>query len=196
MVYARTTVSRWRARILISYIRNLSIKAQLTILCLIILVPLLVFQGMEIRAKYRTLYDHEVQANLEIARATRAMFVFLCLTSNLLRVEAALVVGSSQKELINEEISRAFKDFEDQSGIVSNLDWYRPQGRVLASSLPNAIGVDVSERPHVIAIMKGQDWFISDLFVGKAEWETLLQCTQSRSRQHKPSEGNTDRRHR
>jgi PAS domain S-box-containing protein len=138
----------------------------LTILCLIILLPLLVFQGMEIRAKYRILYDHEVQANLEIARATRAMFGSY--VNNLLHVEAALVVGFSRKELINEEISRAFKDFEDQSGIVSNLNWLSPQGRVLASSLPNAIGVDISERPHVIAIMNGQDWYISDLFVGKA----------------------------
>ena len=150
---------------MISIVRNFSIKTQLTILSLIILIPLLVFQGIEIRAKYRTLYDHEVQANLEIARATRAMFVSY--VNNLLRVEAALAVGFSQKELITEEISRAFKDFEDQSGIVSNLSWLSPQGRVLASSLPNAIGVDISERPHVIAIMKGQDWYISDLFVGK-----------------------------
>ena len=83
---------------MISIVRNFSIKTQLTILCLIILIPLLVFQGMEIRGKYRTLYDHEVQANLEIARATRAMFVSY--VNNLLRVEAALVVGFSQKELI------------------------------------------------------------------------------------------------
>ena len=54
--------------------------------------------------------------------------------------------------------------------------------RVLASSLPNAIGVDISERPHVIAIMKGQDWYISDLFVGKTSGKPSFSVLQSGSR--------------
>ena len=81
---------------MISFARKLSIKAQLTILCVIILVPLLAFQGLETRSKYRALYEREVQANLEIARAARTMF--LAYVNNLLRAETAMIVGLTQHE--------------------------------------------------------------------------------------------------
>jgi hypothetical protein len=81
---------------LISLIRNLSIKAQLTILCVIILVPLLRFQGLDTRGNYRALYEQEVQANLEIVRAARTMF--LAYVNNLLRAETAMIVGLTQHE--------------------------------------------------------------------------------------------------
>ena len=150
---------------MISFVRNLSIRTQLALLCLIIIVPLLAFEAVQIRREYRTLYEHEVQANLEIARAART--AFLTYVNNLLRAETAIIVGLTQYLHTDDDISRALKEYEDKSGLVLNLGWLNPQGRVVASSLPSAIGLDLSDRPHVIAIAQGKDWSIGDLVLGR-----------------------------
>ena len=150
---------------MVSVIKNLSIKAQLTILCLIILIPLLAFQGLEIRSKYRTLYEREVQANLEIARAVRRLF--LGYVNTVLRAETGIIIAIAEKGHTPEEISRILTEYERQTKLAINFGWLSPECRVIASSNPSAIGMDLSDRPHLLQVAQGADWSISDLFVGR-----------------------------
>jgi hypothetical protein len=46
-----------------------------------------------------------------------------------------------------------------------------PYGRILASSRPDAIGLDLSDRPFFKEIASGREWFVSDLNISELTGE-------------------------
>jgi PAS domain S-box-containing protein len=162
---------------LISYIRNLSIRMQLTVLCLIILIPLLAYEAIQIRREYRNLFEHEVQANLEIARAVRRLFVGY--VDTVLRAETGIIIAISEKRHTPEEISRILTEYERQTKLALNFGWLSPECRVIASSNPGAIGMDLSDRPYLLQVAQGADLSISDLLVGRVAQVPVFQICKA-----------------
>ena len=50
---------------------------------------------------------------------------------------------------------------------------------MVASNLPSAIGLDLSDRAHVIAIAQGQEWSISDLVLGRKTKEAIFAVSRA-----------------
>jgi signal transduction histidine kinase/ActR/RegA family two-component response regulator len=130
---------------------------------LIMLLPLLTFQAIELHDRYRTLYHHELQANLEIARATRAMFgVYV---NSVVRAEASLLNGVDFDTHTPEDITGILKGFKHDAHYFEHVSWLDADGKVVASSRERAIGMDLSGSAYVRDIKQGRTWSISDLFV-------------------------------
>lgn len=64
------------------------------------------------------------------------------------------------------EASQFLAQIAGEYPAIRDLSWVNPQGRVVAGSLPEAIGIGIGERDYFKEILAGQDRAVSDLLVG------------------------------
>ncbi len=103
---------------------------------------------------------------MEVARAVgRAFDAFV---KDVLHTELAIGIGAtSYPSLFSNSLQRLLEASAKSNPSVRNFNWLSPDGRVLASSNPNVVGVDVSDRPYLEKIASGADWVVGDLFISK-----------------------------
>jgi len=150
------------------------IQAILIGLILLVLLPLLLLQAYFIYDRYRNSKGVEFQSNLEISRAVgRAFEVFV---HNFWNQE--LAIGTSfilRSDLSIKQMNRVLKETTDAYPMIQNFAWINPKGRVIASTLPDAIGRDFSGGPGVQEIIRGQkDRSVSNLFVSGITQEPVF----------------------
>ena len=101
---------------------------------------------------------------MEMARATRA--IFMTYIRSVRHAETSLLIGLGSKNQTYEEITGILNELAKATGYFINVAWLNQQGRIVASTLPESIGLDASDRQAVNEIMQGRNWSISDLFIG------------------------------
>ena len=143
-----------------------SIQTRLIVLLVVVLVPIMGLQVWVYYDRYRTLYDHELQANLEMARAAGEMFKGL--VNAVLLQEAALGITLTLPQALSvEEMNHILTKSKSEAPYIRNFLWLNPNGVTVASDLSQAIGVNFSDRPYFSEIARGRDWSIGDLTIGR-----------------------------
>ena len=144
--------------------RTLSIRVRLMILAVIAIVPLLLerihneeFDRNErIEAAYKQARDLARQGAAkqnEVIESTRAL----------------LQVVASTRTTFNpsdSDCNRFLEKIAKPAPWIKTLSVANVQGRIICSSSPGAIGLDISERPHFYKAADSGDFVLSDYFVG------------------------------
>lgn len=136
----------------------------------ILLVPILLVQIYVYYHMFQNLREQELQANLEIARATAKGFD--AFVRDVLRQEMIIGLAMTAAGPVSEEDRRRILgSSQAEYPCIWTLAWVNPQGLVVASSDEEATGKDISDRPYFQQILAGRDWIVSDLIVSKTKME-------------------------
>ncbi|MGA7877618.1 MAG: cache domain-containing protein, partial [Desulfoferrobacter sp.] len=145
---------------------GISIQSRLILLLLCILLPILVIQGFLHHQMFQHRRAQELETNMEVARAVGRAFV--AFVKDVLHTELAIgIAATSYPSLFSNSLQRLLEASAKSNPSVRNFNWLSLDGRVLASSNPNVVGVDVSDRPYIVKIASGAEWVVGDLFISK-----------------------------
>ncbi len=139
-----------------------SIRARILILLLIVIIPILAVQANTFRQRIKDQVWLETQVNLEIARATGERFhIFV---KDILSHELSFGRLLFSPHLSPSARIDLIKETADLNPTICHIHWIDPQGRILFSSRPEAVGRDRRNRPYYQDILSGNEWVLSDLF--------------------------------
>lgn len=147
----------WVARIL-----PRQIKARLFLLVALMLLPLLLLMGWSYHQRYETRRLFSLQTELEVAQGiatTFAAFVDGIQQKNLAIGHSIIALAHNNKLQITELLQNAVGNFPT----IRNLSWVSPEGVVLASSMPEAVGKSLLARPYFQQLRAGAKWSIGNL---------------------------------
>src|SRR5262245_35271711 len=145
---------------------SLSIRGRLVVLALLIVVPLMVDRVRVLEAsrseriastasEVLELTRHGAEGQREVVTTVRAM----------LQVTArAYVAMMARGDTCNLNI----RDLVGDMPWIKGMSIIGPDGRIKCSTLPSAIGLDMSDRPHYEEAIRTRDFVVSDYLVGRA----------------------------
>jgi hypothetical protein len=144
--------------------RTLSVRVRLMILAIIAIVPLLLerihnedFERNErIQAAYKQALDVARQGAAEQNQV-------------IVSARAILQVVASARatfDASNDECNRFLATIAKPAPWIKTLSVANLQGRIICSSAPDPIGLDISERPHFFKAVASGDFVLSDYYVG------------------------------
>ncbi len=142
------------------------IQGKLVLLLLVLLVPTLSIQAFLYFQTLQVRKAEELQANLEIARTVGKAFENF--VQDALCYESAIAIAATASSPLSPtDLTRLLEQSVRDIHPMRDCYWFSPQGRVLASSTPGAVGMDGSDRSWFKEITAGRDWVISDLLHSK-----------------------------
>ncbi|MBP7529502.1 MAG: response regulator [Syntrophorhabdaceae bacterium] len=145
---------------------HMGIRKRLFLLLVVVFVSVLLLETFIFYNWYRDRKEAEMQANLELARATGKNFeTFL---QGLVHTE--LVAGqaiASSRPITDRDRDRLLDTFKARNPAVRSVSWMDPAGLVIASSLRSLVGIDLSDRSFYRQIKEGRDWAVSEVIVGR-----------------------------
>ncbi len=154
------------------------IQGQLILIILIMVIPTFLVQIYIYRERFEARRTEEFQANLEIARAFAKAFDAFVL--DILHNEAAIGVAlTTSNSLSVEENNRILARNILEDTAVTAFSLIDPKGVIIASSIPLAIGRDISDREHFKAIAAGRNWSISELTVSRTTGEPAFMISRA-----------------
>lgn len=139
-----------------------SVRATLLFLLFVVLIPVLLLQAGLYYQRFEIRYRRELEANLELARAVAATFdAFL---QDVLHQESAIGLALTlPRTLSTTEINQFLWANAQEYPAIRDFHWVDSQGRVVASSSPITLGLDLSDRPFIREIQAGREQVLSDL---------------------------------
>ncbi|HBZ56789.1 MAG TPA: hypothetical protein DEO88_15410, partial [Syntrophobacteraceae bacterium] len=143
-----------------------SVQGNLILLLLLLLIPTILVQAYIYHDRFETRRAKELQANLEVARATASNFESFL--QNI--VDCELVIGlalTGSEPMSDQDRDRILDQFQATNRELRAVLWLNPRGLTIASSLRTSIGLDVSDRSYYQAVVAGRDWTVSELFLGR-----------------------------
>ncbi|MBI2865551.1 MAG: PAS domain S-box protein [Chloroflexi bacterium] len=134
------------------------------------LVLVLLAEGIVELSHYRDIVkeqrQHELEANLEVARAV-AMGVDSYVEGILLH-ELAIGLAFMSPGLSTAELNRLLAASAGESHAVRHFGWVSPEGRVAACSDPEMVGLEVGDSSYFQEIRAGREWLVSDLLPARS----------------------------
>jgi hypothetical protein len=116
---------------------------------------------------------NELQANLEVARAVgRAFDAFV---KDVFHQELAIGIASNASPPLSTNDMQLFLDacLKDNPTLRS-FNYVGPDGHILISTNPKAMGMDVSDWPSFQQIVSGREWVVSDLIISKLDGQPVF----------------------
>jgi PAS domain S-box-containing protein len=152
---------------------SFGIGATLVALILSILLPILAAEVFIYSKRFEKRVQEEHNTNLEVARVFGKMFE--ALIHDILRQESAIgvFIGRSVSPT-SAEARRILEDSSKDFDFILDFNWVDPEGRVLASSNPDFIGVETADRSFFRDLISGSDWVVSDLIQSKRTGESIF----------------------
>ena len=147
----------WMARLLPG-----GIRARLFLLVSLLLLPLLLLLAWIYYQNYETQRSYTQQTELEIAQGVGTTFG--AFVDGIRREELALgeaIVAFCKGDMV--KITNLLQKAAMNYPSVRNLSWAAPDGTVLASSMPEAVGRSYRDRTYFQRIVSGATWSIGDL---------------------------------
>ncbi len=137
------------------------IGARLFLLISLGLLPLLLLFGWSYHKHYEARRAQELQNELEVAQGVATAFDNYVdgLHQTNHAVGQAILAFPYEKKRITRLLTTAVADYPT----IRNLSWANPEGKVLASSMPEIVGRDLSDRPYFQRILAGESLSIGDL---------------------------------
>jgi diguanylate cyclase (GGDEF)-like protein len=150
----------------------LSIRARLVILALLAVVPLMLDRVRLMEASRAERIDHAATEVLDLAkRGADSQREIMTTVRGMLQVMArAYVTMLARGETCNFYLT----------DLAANMPWIKgmsivgPKGRITCASLPLALGLDMSERPHYREAIKTRDFVVSDYLIGRVTKTPVL----------------------
>lgn len=147
-----------------------SVRGRLILLILVLLVPGLLAQAILHVETYETRRKEELQANLELARAVAA--AFSAFSADVARQEHAIGLALTQAPPRSTmDLERFLQHSVSEYPSLRRFNWVSPEGRVVASSDPAIVGLDVSDRLYFRRVTRGEEWVVSELFLTRVGGE-------------------------
>jgi diguanylate cyclase (GGDEF)-like protein len=144
----------------------LSIRGRLVVLALLIAVPLMVDRVRLLEASRSERIASTATEVLDLTRrGAEGQREIITTVRAMLQVTARAYVGMQAR---GENCNVYVRD------LVGNMPWIKgisiigPDGRIKCSTLPSAIGLDMSDRPHYEEAIRSNDFVVSDYLVGRA----------------------------
>jgi PAS domain S-box-containing protein len=139
------------------------IRRQLLVLLVLILGPTLLLQILTYANWYHVRGHSELEASLELARSTASLFA--AFVEDVARQELDLGVAlSGSSQFSAEQAQHLLRISADENPLVDSFDWAAPDGAIVASSDPQAVGTRADGHPGFQEVLGGQQWAVSDLF--------------------------------
>jgi PAS domain S-box-containing protein len=155
-----------------------SIRSRLFLPLLVLLWPILVIEAYIFYDRFATRRTEELQANLELARAVGVAFHGL--VQDVLREELAIATAATASPpLSREDLAKLLRQSAEGDPAVSRFSWVGPEGRVLASSNPSLVGLNISDRAYFREIVGGREWVVSDLVLSKATGDPIFTISRA-----------------
>lgn len=144
-----------------------SIRRMLLLALLAVLLPALLLVGFIMFTWLRAGYDMQQQSSLNLARGVSKAFENY--VSDVRR--QILIIGEAIRELPDaqpEQISRLLTYATLERGTVNSLNWATPEARIIASSLPGSVGLDIADREYFRDVMARGGRDLGDLITSRA----------------------------
>jgi len=144
--------------------RTLSVRVRLMILAVIAVVPLLAERIYSEELDRSERIDAAQQQALVVARqgAAAQNEVIVSARALLQTIASARTTFDASNEKCNLFLATIAKPIP----WIKTLSVADLQGKIVCSSFPGAIGLDISKRPHFTAVIDSGDFYVSDYIVG------------------------------
>jgi PAS domain S-box-containing protein len=142
------------------------IRERLFLLIVLAAVPVLILQGWTYYNRYVTRRDQALQTEFEVARGVATTFASYIdgVWRQLDTVGQEIITVDPSAEWDTERrTDRLLETIDYRYATIRSASWVSPDGRVLASTSPGAIGRDVSAQQYFQQALSGVPWAISDL---------------------------------
>ena len=143
--------------------RTLSVRVRLMILAIIAIVPLLAERIYNEEFDRHERIDEAYKQAGDLARQGAAEQ-----NEVIASARALLQVVASARAMFNpsdSECSRFLETIAKPAPWIKTLSIANVQGRIVCSSFPGAVGLDISDRPHFYKPLDSGDFYLSDYFV-------------------------------
>jgi len=155
------------------WFQRVGVQTGLIFLLLLVLVPVLAVQVVVRYREFRGERRQELQANLEIARAVGETFD--AFVDDVLHQELAIGLAiTSLQPIPSLRVHSLLDASQAEYSAVSSISWVTPQGRIAASSLASAVGVNIDDRTYFRTISGGKEWVVSDLVLSRITKEPVF----------------------
>lgn len=139
-----------------------SIRGKHFLLLLSVLIPVLLVQTVYIYNRFKERVASQSSANLELARAVGATFHNFI--ADIIHHELAIGAGFTLPHPLSAaEMNRMLALNKKEFPAVHSFLWLDPGGRVIASSLGSAVGLDLYDRDYVHELLSGKQWVVGHL---------------------------------
>jgi GGDEF domain-containing protein len=147
--------------------RALSIRARLMILAIIAIVPLVLERIHNEQFDRAQRVDAAYQQALALARRAAAVQNDVIVST---RAFLTVLIGTGVvANPANPSCSRLLKGIAEPERWIKTLSVADRTGRIVCSSYPEAVGLDISNRPHFIAAVKSGAFVLGDYIMGTRE---------------------------
>ncbi len=149
-------------------LRHLSdnMRGALLLLALVAILPLLVVQAGIYLAWYRSRWSEVERENLRAAWGVAATFDEF--VEDVHRQQWAIGQALLGVNPYTPEQANVFLAANARLGTrVRAWHWVNPAGKIIASSDPRAIGLDIADRPHFQEVRGGRAWAVSDILIDR-----------------------------
>ena len=156
-----------------TYMKYLSIRVKLLMLTLVILIPLIILQSINIYGNYQKKTEQKLQTNVNLAEAVSKSFVNY--------IEELWIRESFISDHIINSINDPKEIQSHLESIVSvdknaleRLSWISPSGIIIANSRKYMIGQSVTERDYYKKIIAGKEEVLSDLVISYVDGKLII----------------------
>ena len=145
---------------------HVGVRAKLVTLVMVLLIPVLGLQGMQVYTQFNRQLNEELHANQnEAVRGREALLEYL---DSLWDEELALgmAVAMRGEPFDPDWVEAYFRTQLPDNPTIHVITWLSPDGVTLATTEPGRRGVRPPPRPYYTRIMAGEERTVSDLVVG------------------------------
>jgi diguanylate cyclase (GGDEF)-like protein len=144
----------------------LSIRGRLVVLALLIAVPLMVDRVRLLEASRSERIASTATEVLDLTRrGAEGQREIITTVRAMLQVMARAYVAMLAR---GESCNLSGRDLVGNMPWIKGLSIIGPDGRIKCSTVPSAIGLDMSDRPHYEEAIRSNDFVVSDYLVGRA----------------------------
>ncbi len=155
-----------------------SIRGRLFLLLLSVLIPVMLVQSGYIYVRFKERVKSQTSANLEVARAVAATFNGFI--TDILHQEFAIGANLTMPHpLAAVEINRILELNKEEFPAIRNFAWVDPGGRIVASNLGSAVGLDLINRDYVGKLLSGKEWVVSGLIASRATGKPVFTVSRA-----------------
>lgn len=149
------------------------VQSNLILLLALVLLPILVAQTLVYYRHFQARQEVELRASMELSRSISATFD--AFVRDLANQELAVGIALASSPAPSEELVQRLLSESVRGAVAArSFSWVAPSGRVLASSAPGNVGLELADRPHLQQLLSGREWVVSDLVMGRGSGEATF----------------------
>ncbi|MDR3553828.1 MAG: PAS domain S-box protein [Syntrophobacteraceae bacterium] len=155
-----------------------SIRGRLYLLLFSVLIPVMLVQGGYIYVRFKARVESASRANMEISRAVAT--TFNAFVKDILHQEAAISANLTMPQTVSEvEMNRILGLNKAEFPAVHSFMWLDPHGRVIASNLGSAVGLNLIDRDYVRELMSGKEWVVGPLILSRVTGKPVFTVSRA-----------------